>query len=302
MKKIVVIMLITLAAVSCHKGNNFERNTYSLETSSRMAAELVDGTQAYFGHIKSDEETDLGQGVSFLDLRYLNMKGYSVRLCMYKVVLGYATLDVAIPSGGKQADLPSALATEMNGAAYVFGAVNGDVQAADKSAAGIVYHGGTAVKASFSDAKGGFFAVLNDGTAVIADQTRFNTLQSSLDNAIGTREQILNEGYENPEASSKEEARSFVAVSQDGMTVWLGVVDGGDFYYSNGISCGDLAAILKAAGAWNAALLGGGDATTLVRRDEQGDRLFAVVNTPSANGLEKESVNALAIIKTNLAI
>lgn len=288
---------MALAATSCSKGDKFEQVPYSLETSSKMAGEIVNGTPNYFGHVKYDKVYNLAQGVSLLDLSCLNMNGYSVRICMYKVVLGSSTLAVAVPGTDKKADLSSALAANLNNDVTVLGAVNGDAQASDKSAMGIVYRSGTAVKTGFSDDKGGFFATLKDGTAVIANQSDYSTYRTSLYNAIGTRDRILTDGYPVTEEKPKEEARTFVAVSQDGMTVWLGVVDGVYFYYSNGISRSDLAAVLKAAGAWNAALLNSGDVTTLIKRDDLGEQLFPVFNSPSNNGIEKESVNALAIIE-----
>ena len=297
MKKFVIIMMITLAAVSCRTGDEFEQVDYSLETSTKMAGEIVSGTPGYFGCIKHDSVTTLGQGVSLLDMSYLNMNGYAVQLYMYKVVLGGATLGVAVPSTGKKEDLTSALAANLNAEATVLGAVNGDAQAADKAPVGIVYRNGAGIKTTFSDTKGGFFAILKDGTAIIADQSQYSTYRTSIFNAIGTRDRILRDGFVEAEARAEEKARTFLAVSQDGMTVWLGVVDGVYFYYSNGITCSHLAAILKAAGAWNAVLLNSGDVTTLIRRDDLGDTLFPVVNTPSAKGLEKESVNALAIIE-----
>ncbi|MBO4447806.1 MAG: phosphodiester glycosidase family protein [Bacteroidales bacterium] len=296
MKKTVIILLTTLAAISCRTGDVFEQAPYSLETSTRMAGEIVNGTTGYFGHIKNDKVTNLAQGVSLLDLSYLNMNGYAMQLYMYKVVLGSATLAVAVPATDKKADLTSALAANLNNETTVLGAVNGDSQAADKAAAGIVYRNGTAVKSTFSDDKGGFFATLKDGTAVIADQSDYGTYRSSLFNAIGTRDRILTDGYPIMEDKPAGAARTFVAVSQDGMTVWLGVVDGVYFYYSNGISRSDLAAVLKAAGAWNASLLNSGAVTTLVKRDDLGETLFPVINRPSQKGIEMETVNALAIV------
>lgn len=288
---------MALTAASCRTGDKFEQVPYSLETSTKMAGEIVRGTPGYFGHIKHDKVTNLAQGVSLLDLSCLNMNGYSVQIYLYKIVLGSATLGVAVPSGDKKADLPSVMAAGLNNEATVLGAVNGDAQAADKTALGIVYRNGTSVKSTFSDEKGGFFAVLKDGTAVIANQADYATYRTSLYNAIGTRDRILTDGFPVTEEKPSDAARTFVAVSQDGMTVWVGVVDGVYFYYSNGISRSDLAAILKAAGAWNAALLNAGDVTTLIKRDDLGEKLFPVLNSPSNNGIEKESVNALAIIE-----
>ncbi|MBO4670920.1 MAG: phosphodiester glycosidase family protein [Bacteroidales bacterium] len=297
MKKYLIILSIALAAASCRTGDVFDQPPYSLDTTTKMAGEIVGGAPNYFGHIKSDTVTNLAQGVSLLDLSYLNRNGYAVRLCLYKVVLGTATLGVALPGDDLKADRPSVMAGKLNNEIMVLGAINGDAQASDKAPAGIVYKNGTAVKSTFSDGKGGFIATLKDGTAVIAGQSDYSLYRTSIFNAVGTRERILKDGYPVPEDKAEAKARTFVAVSEDGMTVWLGVVDGVYFYYSNGISCTDLATVLKAAGAWNASLMNSGDVTTLVRRDDLGASLFPVVNSPSSNGTEKESVNALAIIE-----
>lgn len=297
MKKIFVIIVAILAAASCHSGDEFGKNSFSLDTSTKMAGEIVSGTEGYFGHIKSDKVTAMAQGVSLLEMSFLNMKGYSVQLYLYKVVLGSSTLAVALPPSDKKTELPSVMAEKLNVDHTVLGAVNGDTQGADKAPSGIVFRDGGPVKTGFADENGGFFATLKDGTAVIADQNQYSTYRTSLYNAIGTRERILRDGFIEAEEKAEEKARTFVAVSRDGMTVWLGVVDGVYFYYSNGITRSDLAAILKAAGAWNASLLGSGDVTTLIRRDDLGEKLFPLLNTPSSNGIEKESVNALSIIE-----
>ena len=298
MKKPLYILLTVITAISCSKGDTFEQPPFSLETSTKMAGELVKGAPDYFGHIKNDKVTNMSQGVSLLELGCLNKQGYSVQLYLYKIVLGTASLGVGVPPTDKKTARTSEMANLMSSEVTVLGAVNGDdYSASDKTPLGIVYRNGTAIKTTFSDSKGGFFATLKDGTAIIADQSAYPVYRTSLVNAIGTREQILVDGYPVAENKPVAEARTFVAVSEDGMTVWTGVVDGVYFYYSNGISKTDLAQILLAAGAKNAALLGGGAVTTLVRRDDLGETLFPVINSPSDNGIEKETANALTIIE-----
>lgn len=298
MKKYLYISLIVLAAVSCRKGDLFEQPPFSLETSTKMAKEIVDGAPDYFGHVKHDKVTNLAQGVSLLDLSYLNKNGYAMQLYMYKVVVGAATLAVSTPAADQKTAVLSDQAAVLNESSTVLGAVNGDAfSASDKLPLGICYRGGSAIKASFSDDKGGFFATLADGTVVIGEQSDYSTYRRSLVNALGTRKRILQDGYPVQTGDDKAAARTFVAVSADRMTAWLGVVDGVYFYYSNGITCGDLAAVLQAAGASDAALLEGGSQTTLVRRDDLGEKLFSVCNTPSENGIEQPAVNGLAIIQ-----
>ena len=298
MKKYICISLIVLAAVSCRKGDLFEQPPFSLETSTKMAKEIVDGAPDYFGHVKHDKVTNLAQGVSLLDLSYLNKNGYAMQLYMYKVIVGAATLAVSTPATDQKTAVLSDQAAVLNESSTVLGAVNGDAfSAADKLPLGICYRGGNALKATFSDDKGGFFATLADGTVIIGEQSDYSTYRRSLVNALGTRRRILQDGYPVQTANDKAAARTFVAVSADRMTAWLGVVDGVYFYYSNGITCADLAAVLRAAGASDAALLESGAQTTLVRRDDLGEQLFPVCNTPSENGIEQPAVNGLAIIQ-----
>ena len=80
---------MALTAASCRTGDKFEQVPYSLETSTKMAGEIVRGTPGYFGHIKHDKVTNLAQGVSLLDLSCLNMNGYSVQIYLYKIVYLY---------------------------------------------------------------------------------------------------------------------------------------------------------------------------------------------------------------------
>lgn len=291
-----------MASVSCSKIGRFDDPTeFSLETTSKLAKKIVAGAPDCFGHIKSDKVSNLAQGVELLDLSYLNKNGYAMQLYLYKVTLGSAGIKVTMPDNlsslGKIQPLLEQTAA-MNESDMVLGAINGDsFSASNLNPMGIVYRDGAALKSTFSDSKAGFFAELKDGTAVIAESDSYSTYRLSIQNALGTRARILNNGYPSPQTDAKAAARTFVGVSEDGMTIFLGVVDGVYFYYSNGITTGDLAVILKAAGAFNAALLDSGATTTLVARDDFGEKLFFVKNTPSNNGIEESVVNGLAIIQ-----
>ena len=59
------------------------------------------------------------------------------------------------------------------------------------------------------------------------------------------------------------EPRTAIGVSQDGKTVYLMVVDGRNFYYSNGADLYDLMNLMSACGAGDALNLDGGGSSTL---------------------------------------
>ena len=82
-----------------------------------------------------------------------------------------------------------------------------------------------------------------------------------------------------------------------GMTVYLVVVDGGDYYYSNGITNSDMANLMKGCGASNAMILNTGNNVTAFGRDEDSIDIFNVINKPSNKGLEAPIGNGLVILQ-----
>lgn len=305
MKRIIYLFSIVsiLSGLTGCSDNDFEKPHYSTEASTKFAQSIINGTENYFGHIKSDEVKTLSQGVTLLDMSYVNYYGYAVRMMVYKVVLGgNISLEVTIPDDNSMTKLQplseQVAAMDLRPTTSVLGAVNGDaVNAAKIEPQGIVYRDGNAIKGSFNDTTGGFFAILNDGSAGIYDQSNYSTVKSSIKSAIGTRTRILSRGYSLAQTDTSAAARTAVGVSADGGTVYLVVVDGVYFFYSNGIKIEDLASVMIACGASDAALLDAGNNTTLIYRNELSDNLFEVYNTPSNNNIEQSIINGLAIVE-----
>lgn len=296
----ILVVILALGSVSCSKmHNSFPRPVYSLETTTKMGGKIVKGTENYFGHIKSDTQKNLGSGVSLLDLSYLNMNGYAMQMYVYSVSLEQAQVLACTPDNGTALGKIQKLSEQtniLNESVTVLGAINGDSYVASTmQPTGILIKNGASLKGTFSDATGGYFAIMNDGTARLGTQDDFQTYKKSIKEAIGTKFPILEDGFILQVSDTKAAARTAVAVSEDGMTVWFIVVDGVYFYYSNGITCEDLAKVMIACGASYGAVLQSGDQTTLVTRDEKSNPVMVVKNTPSSKGIEQNVVNGLAI-------
>ena len=295
-----VLSLCTLAALSSCSKDEFPRPTYSLATTTKMGKKIVEGAAGYFGHIKSDSQKTLGPGVSLLDLSYLNMNGYAMQMYVYSVSLSSAAVTVTTPGNSTSPGSVQKLSEQVAALSVyttVYGAVNGDSYIASSlQPTGIMFRDGAALKSTFSDATGGYFAILKDGSATIGAQDDYSTYRKSIQHAVGTKVQILKDGFFLPQSDTKAAARTAVAISQDGMTLWLIVVDGVYFYYSNGITYEDLSKIMLACGAYNGAVLESGDQTTLVVKDPLAETGYKVGNLPSNKGLEQNVVNGLAII------
>jgi exopolysaccharide biosynthesis protein len=92
-------------------------------------------------------------------------------------------------------------------------------------------------------------------------------------------------------------ARAAVGVSEDGNEVYLLVVDGGDFFYSNGIGCNDLALLMKGCGAYNALALNAGNTVTAVWRNMRSENLFDLLNKPANKGVEAPVAGGILIVQ-----
>ena len=96
---------------------------------------------------------------------------------------------------------------------------------------------------------------------------------------------------------AKTIAKCAVGVDPEGSTVYLIVVDGGDYFYSNGISNSDMANLMKGCGASDAMILNKGNNVSAFVRDEDSIELFKVIDKPSDMGLEAAIGNGLVILQ-----
>ena len=108
---------------------------------------------------------------------------------------------------------------------------------------------------------------------------------------------LLQDGYVLSQTDAATSARAAVGISADGGEVFMVVVDGGDYFYSNGVTCADLANLMKGCGASDAVVLNTGNNVTAVWRNERSENLFDLLNKPSAKGVEAEIAGGLLIVQ-----
>ena len=93
------------------------------------------------------------------------------------------------------------------------------------------------------------------------------------------------------------EPRTAIGVSQDGKEVYLMVVDGRNFYYSNGADLLDLMNLMSACGAYDALNLDGGGSSTFIARDGAEGEL-KLLNWPTdQGGVMRKVATGLAIVE-----
>lgn len=95
------------------------------------------------------------------------------------------------------------------------------------------------------------------------------------------------------------EPRTAVGVSEDGTKVYMLVIDGRNFWYSNGMNYDELGECMMALGSYNAINLdGGGSSTFFIRTTPSfSANRFKMINWPSdGGGKERAVANGLLII------
>jgi len=302
MKNYIKLMAIAALAL-CSCGNDeFDKPDYFDRTAqTKMGQTLIEGTASYITHVKTETETKVTDGVTLLDMGYLNSDGHAMQLYLYKVVLGGAQIRVCLPGDKGRVAEPEKL-TEMatvieSKSVYMtFAAVTGgEFSASDGKPSGILYQDGTVLSNDMGKTPV-FFAVLKDGSFVCPEASEFEAVKSDIDQAVSGKAKILSEGYVIPQNSTSASAISAVGVNADGTEAYLLVVDGGDFYYSNGITMDDAALVLQASGCTEAMVLNTGNNVAAICRNERSEDLFELLNKPANKGLEPSVGNGLAIV------
>ena len=273
-----ILGILAFAAVSCNSDEFDKPDYYQQVASTKLGQQIVDGSSDYIAHVKNDVQTKVAQGVTRLDMGYLNQKGHAMQLFLYKVSLGPVSLIEATATTTEKADLLTNMCVQVEnqGKYTVLGAVNG----------------GNAL------GKGDvFFATLKDGSAVCLPTSEYATVSANVTMGYSGTAHLLQNGYVLGQTDNSTLARTAIGVSEDGNEVYLLVVDGGDFFYSNGIGCNDLALLMKGCGAYNALALASGNNVTAVWRNMRSANLFDLLNKPANKGVEAAIAGGILIVQ-----
>ena len=168
---------------------------------------------------------------------------------------------------------------------------------------GVCYRDGVAVKTSFSREDCNVFVISKDNTAYCLTTEEYTLFKDQVREAVCGRSTLLLKNGEQLDQSSNTmpaatmEPRTAIGVSQDGKEVYLMVVDGRNFYYSNGADLLDLMNLMSACGASDALNLDGGGSSTFIAKDIESGEL-KLLNWPTDNGgVMRKVATGLAIVE-----
>lgn len=273
-----ILGVLAFGAVSCNSDEFKKPEYYLQEASTKLGQQIVDGCSGYIAHVKNDVQTKVAQGATRIDMSYLNQNGHAMQLFVYKVSLGPVSLIAATPTTTEKTDLLTSMCgdIENQGKYTVLGGITG----------------GNAL------GKGDvFFATLKDGSAVCLPTSEYASVSADITMGYSGTAHLLQDGYVLGQTDNTTSARAAVGVSEDGNEVYLLVVDGGDFFYSNGIGCNDLALLMKGCGASDALALNAGNTVTAVWRNMRSENLFDLLNKPANKGVEAPVAGGIIIVQ-----
>ena len=270
--------VLAFGAVSCNSDEFKKPEYFQQEATTKLGQQIVDGSSDYIAHVKTDVQTKVAQGVTRIDMGYLNQNGHAMQLFLYKVTLGPVSIIAATPTTTEKTDLLTSMCAEVEnqGKYTVLGGITG----------------GNAL--GKGDA---FFAILKDGSAVCLPTSEYDAVSAKITMGYSGTAHLLQSGYVLGQTDNTTSARAAVGISEDGNEVYLLVVDGGDFFYSNGIGCNDLALLMKGCGAYNALALNAGNTVTAVWRNMRSENLFDLLNKPANKGVEAPVSGGILIVQ-----
>lgn len=301
-------LLLTSLLGACDSSDDFDEYAkFKTKAQTPWGQSIVDGSNGYVAHVKEDKVCSLASGVDLLKMSFLTDKGLSMQLMLFKVALNdQITLRTTLANdedkvGVGQTVMEQLEAMQKNGK-KVLGGTNADFfNMSTFIPYGVCYRDGVCVKGSFNRSDCNVFAVLRDNRARCLTVEEYSDLKSEVREAVCGRGTLLLKNGERLDQSvssmpaSKMEPRTCVGVSQDGSEVYLMVVDGRNFYYSNGANLFNLADLMVACGAYDALNLDGGGSSTFIAWNEA-EGALKLLNWPTDNG------GVMRAVATGLAI
>lgn len=307
---------------ACDNSNDFDEHApFSTRAETAWGQSMVDGSNGYVAHVKSDRTYRLADGVEVLEMGFLAHDGLAMQLFLFKITLSdRITLRTTLANdenkvGKGQTILKQLQAmqksldkqAEAGGGTVgkVLGGTNADFfNTTTYIPYGVCYRDGVAVKSSFNREDCNVFVVSTDNTAYCLTAEEYGQwTKSDIREAVCGRSTLLLKGGEQMDQSTNTmpaatmEPRTCIGVSEDGREVYLMVVDGRNFYYSNGADLFDLMNLMSASGACDALNLdGGGSSTFIVRNGISGE--LELLNWPTdKGGVMRAVATGLAIVE-----
>lgn len=257
-----------------------------------------------FATIFSDSTYKVTDGVQATEMHYFSKKGYSMHIFVFEVDLTNPKIDIEVSTPGNSPAYsmqPMTLQATFEDAVghMVWGGVNGDFFNTTTGAPnGLLYKNATLIK-PYSGSYPDFFVITKNKLAVVGDGAAYDTLKTNIQEGLGGGVLLVKNNVNISQTDFSINPRTCLGVSSDYKKVFILVVDGRNYHYSNGMTYEESGKCMVALGAKDAINLdGGGSSTFFIRKlPDFSPGRFVLRNWPSDNGGQERSVaNGLLIV------
>lgn len=289
------------------------------EPKSEIGRALVSNTE-HISTIFKDSCYMLHSGVEVTEMSYLSSEGRAMKTFWYKIDLTDPTvlLECIVPFASETIPAGPEILSDMlshydRAGHKVIGGTNSDF-GGGAGPQGVYWSGGKCLKSNFiplANRPRCFVYITKDKKAGIGYEDEYDDFLAANEDEISEifcgSPRLIADGKINidepNDLDDESHPRTAIGILPDRTTVYLLVVDGRRYEYSNGMHLDILAETFYALGCTDALNLdGGGSSTFIVGRDgEYGDAgRFEVRNWPYDNGgAERTLYNGLAIIASD---
>ena len=229
------MLLCVWLLAACDNSNAFDEYA-KFDTTAQTAwgQSIVDGSNGYVAHVKSDRTYNLADGVDVLEMAFLADDGLAMQLFLFKIALSdKITLRTTLADdknqvGTGQTIMKQLEAMQKNGK-KVLGGTNADFfNTTTYIPYGVCYRDGVAVKTSFSRTDCNVFVITKDNEACCFTEEEYALHKDIVREAVCGRSTLLLKNGEQLDQSGNTmpvanmEPRTAIGVSQDGKEVYQG--------------------------------------------------------------------------------
>ena len=285
---------------------------------TKIGKAIVEKT-SLIASLSTDTTWTVFPGIEATQLRYLAYDGMPQMMFFYEVDLTVENITISQTTpyneniGAADPEPATRQALHVDAPGFkIWGGSNSDFGSeSQKMPQGIFHHNGVCYKSTFNSTPArprSFFYLTNDKKAYTADASEYEAIAESgvILEACGGGPVLVSGGntinIPDPDDLSVE-PRTSIGVSEDGTKVYIMVIDGRRYTYSNGMSFHDMSEVMHAVGCYSAINLDGGGSSTFFTRVSDGyddpDR-FKVLNWPTDDGgVERAIYCALVLVQTD---
>lgn len=291
-KKWTILLLIGLCVfqVSCSEDDTTIIPESSYVIQSPVTQRIVDSS-GLIARVFHDTVFQVSEGVKETDIHYLSQDGYTMRVYILRVDMNNPSLrlEAGLPYGattltGNMQPLPDMAAYYDSVGHHVVGGVNADFF--DRTSGvprGVLVIDGKLLKDTwYNERSATFIGVLKDDRGpFIGTRADFDSMKGQFKYALGAGQLLVDDHKQVADIPVYTEIapRTGAGLTDEDILYFV-VADGRNFYWSNGLTMPQLAALLKACGSEIAVNLDGGGSSTFIIRNPLAP-VIQVRNKPS---------------------